>query len=340
MSNVCVDFYGSFLSKHRGSIGPSEMISKSLENSFEIKRVSDLNNRWARFFHSIYNSLTSCSNIAVLDVYSTRVIWQTYLLSKILSLRNRKLIVVLHGGGLIDNYSRIQKAVDGILGRSKHVLTPSNYLADFYQKKGYKIQVLPNPIDTALFSNNKRLKPKEVVVLWVRAFDKIYDPYLAVETFSKFQAIIPESRLVMIGPDRGELSTTRQRVEELGISQKVEFKGPVQHTDLPKYFQSASVFLNTTKFESFGLALFEAAAALLPIVTTSVGEIKASWSHQEEALLHEARDASQLANSILRVIQNDALRSELIKNAYAKTQHCSPSMVLNEWMKILRDIDD
>lgn len=334
-----VAFFGSFLSKSRGSIGPSEQISEALKDSYHTSRISSLNSPLVRLLHSVLFAVFGRADAVVLDVYSTRVIWQTYLLVKILNVRNKKIIAVLHGGGLVDNYSSIQKAVDGILGHSKFILSPSEYLANFYRKKGFEVKVLANPVDTSPFRTINRLKSEQVVVLWVRAFDKIYDPLLAVDTFAKLENTLPNSLMIMIGPDKGELSKTRQRVHELGLSQKVEFKGPVPHAQLPKYFQSASVFLNTTKFESFGLALFEAAASSLPIVTTSVGEIKASWLHQEEALLHEVRDASQLANSILRVIKDDALRSELIKNAYAKTQLCSPSIVLNEWRKILRDID-
>ena len=335
-----IAFFGSFLSKSRGSIGPSEQISEALKDTYYTSRISSLNSPFGRLLHSLFFASFGRADAAVLDVYSTRVIWQTYLLAKILNFRNKKMIAVLHGGGLVDNYSRIQKAVDGILGCSKFILSPSEYLANFYQKKGFKVKVLANPVDTSPFKTINRLKPEKAVVLWVRAFDKIYDPLLAVDTFAKLENNLPNSRMIMIGPDKGELSKTRHRVDELGLSQKVEFTGPVPHTDLPKYFQSASVFLNTTKFESFGLALFEAAASSLPIVTTSVGEIKASWTHKEEALLHEVRDASQLANSILRVTKDDALRCKLIKNAYAKTQLCSPSTVLNEWVKILSDIDD
>lgn len=333
---IGVDFYGAFLSKHRGSIGPSEQISKALENLFRIKRISEINNPWARSFHSLFNALTSRAEIAVLDVYSTRIIWQTYLLSFILNLRKKQIISVVHGGGLAENFKNIEKPILGILTRSQTILSPSKYLADFYLSKGFQVEFLPNPVDTSMFQRVTITNVESTTVLWVRAFGEIYDPTLAVDVFYHLKKYLPDSRMIMVGPDKGLLAETKRHAGELDLANQIEFTGPLQHSKLNKYFQRASIFLNTTKFESFGLALYEAAATGVPIVSTSVGEIKYSWKHESDAMLHEERNPEKMAMSILEIEKRPELKNQLIETAFQRVDSCAPHKIYKRWEEMLK----
>jgi SAM-dependent methyltransferase len=80
----------------------------------------------------------------------------------------------------------------------------------------------------------------------------------------------PQISLTMIGPDKGILNEILLMIKELGLESNIKIIGPISNQELFKYYQSHSVYLNTTSYESFGVALVEAAACGIPIVSTNV----------------------------------------------------------------------
>jgi glycosyltransferase involved in cell wall biosynthesis len=47
-------------------------------------------------------------------------------------------------------------------------------------------------------------------------------------------------------------------VEHSGLSDSVEFLGPVAHHDRAKFYRDTDIFIATSRFESFGLTVLEA----------------------------------------------------------------------------------
>jgi len=64
----------------------------------------------------------------------------------------------------------------------------------------------------------------------------------------------------------------RRRVRELGLSHKVVWHGSLVPEQLAGLMSTMDLFVSCSAFESYGMALAEAAAMGLPILTTAVGE--------------------------------------------------------------------
>jgi glycosyltransferase involved in cell wall biosynthesis/O-antigen/teichoic acid export membrane protein len=73
-------------------------------------------------------------------------------------------------------------------------------------------------------------------------------------------------------------------------------------------FNRHSIFLFPSLSEGFGLALVEAMAMGLACVTTSTGMMGDWITDQQEALLIPVASAEHLANAVLRLMEDDALR--------------------------------
>ena len=63
----------------------------------------------------------------------------------------------------------------------------------------------------------------------------------------------------------------RALVDELRLRERINFAGAKYGKELESYYQAADVFVYTSLYENFGQTLLEAAAASLPIISTSVG---------------------------------------------------------------------
>jgi glycosyltransferase involved in cell wall biosynthesis len=70
------------------------------------------------------------------------------------------------------------------------------------------------------------------------------------------------------GPERLRLE---RFARELGIADRVDFRGAVQQAELPAFYQAATVFVMPALQEGMSNAVLEAMASGLPIVVTATG---------------------------------------------------------------------
>jgi glycosyltransferase involved in cell wall biosynthesis len=85
--------------------------------------------------------------------------------------------------------------------------------------------------------------------------------------------------------------------------------------DVPDILSDVDVFLLTSKTEAFGIALLEAMLCGCAIVATKSGGPDSILTDGVDGLLAEIGDVSGLSRHVVRLLENDALRVQLISNA-------------------------
>ena len=93
--------------------------------------------------------------------------------------------------------------------------------------------------------------------------------------------------------------------------------------------------MNTTRFESFGVSVLEAAAAGMCIVSTNVGELSYLWEHGKEALLVPPSDPQAMASAVRRLLTEPGLCQLLSKAAHDKAQTFDWAAVMPRWESLL-----
>ena len=134
---------------------------------------------------------------------------------------------------------------------------------------------------------------------------------LAITAFAKAARRHSHCALVIAGdgPERGAL---QKIARDAGVGERVFFAG--HRNNLAPFYASADMFLFTSRYEGYGCALVEAAAAGLPIVTTDVGAVGETIT-KERALVCPVGDEKCLSRNILNIIENKNLRAHLGKEA-------------------------
>jgi glycosyltransferase involved in cell wall biosynthesis len=127
-------------------------------------------------------------------------------------------------------------------------------------------------------------------------------------------------RLLLVG-DGGERAALQSRAAALG--ERVLFAG--HQADPWPYFCIGDVFVLPSHTEGSPLVLFEAMAAGLPIVATSVGGVPEVVEDQRTALLVPAMDVIRLADSIDRLLENRAAGDALGTAAQRALSAFSPA---------------
>ncbi len=93
-------------------------------------------------------------------------------------------------------------------------------------------------------------------------------------------------------------SALQRRAASLGLSDRLRWHGTVP--DAPRLFAAFDVFVISSRTEGTPMALFEAAAAGVPVVATRVGGIPEVVS-DEEALLVSPENPTALGNAIAQI---------------------------------------
>jgi glycosyltransferase involved in cell wall biosynthesis len=128
-----------------------------------------------------------------------------------------------------------------------------------------------------------------------------------------------DCRLLLVG-DGGERAALQSKAASLG--NRVLFAG--HQADPWAYFCIGDVFVLPSHTEGSPLVLFEAMAAGLPIVATSVGGVPEVVEDQRTAILVPAMDATRLAESIALIVDNRAAASALGADAHRAINAFSP----------------
>lgn len=327
-------FVSSYLSNVRGSLCVSEKLANKLSfEGFQISLVSRKKNKIIRLIDILTSLISTDSSILHIDVYSGQAFIITEVASWIGRLLGKKLIFTLHGGALPDFYPKNTGRIRRAFNRADIITTPSRMLQQFFEEKGYKIRYIPNSVELKHFPYN-RSSVRPFSLLWVRAFDPIYNPLLAIQILAKVREFYPETTLTMIGPDKGMMKEAKALIKELNLENFVDITGPVANTELHKYYQTHAVFLNTTSYESFGVAVLEAAVCGIPIVSTRVGEIPLLWENGFEMLMTEGFSSSEFCDKVSNLFSDDSLNKKLSMNAKRKAEMYAWEYIKEDWKNI------
>lgn len=113
----------------------------------------------------------------------------------------------------------------------------------------------------------------------------------------------PRLQLLLVG--RADPAGYAADVEALGLTDKVRWAGSVE---MALAHAAADVFVLPTQYEAFCLAIVEALASGLPVVTTAVAGAADVIRHGENGLLIQSpTDFNEIA-AVLAVIANDGVR--------------------------------
>lgn len=126
----------------------------------------------------------------------------------------------------------------------------------------------------------------------------------------------PDSRLLLVGEHDESSEETRAfslriraLAEELRIADRIIWTG--FRSDVPDLMRAMDVFVLCTHSEGFPLVLLEAMSLALPVIGSAVGGVPEIISRDETGLLHERGDAKELAQNILRLINDTSLATAL-----------------------------
>ncbi len=132
--------------------------------------------------------------------------------------------------------------------------------------------------------------------------------HVLLEAFAALRRSQPEARLVVVGGGRRE-HELRQLAEDLGIAEGVHFTGV--RRDVAALLPAFDVSCLSSVHEGVPVAVIEAMAAGIPVVTTDCGALRDVVVDGEHGYLVPVGDAEALADRLARLAEDPLLRRRL-----------------------------
>ena len=201
-----------------------------------------------------------------------------------------------------------RQMVSFVLSRADLVTTTAQHVTQHIIKKGYatksKIVTLPFGVDLKYFNSNQRTRlhgEVPTLVISTRHLDHGYDVDTYVRAIPKVLNSCHHVRFMIVGdgPLRGQLE---QLAVNLGVRDKIDFRGNISHQEMPVLLKQSDVFVTTSPSDANNVSLNEAmACGVFPIVT-DIPANRAWVEHRRNGLIFPCRDVDQLADSIIEAL--------------------------------------
>lgn len=252
----------------------------------------------------------------------------TYTTSAALTLARRAATpVVLQPHGALDRYhlaqSRVLKSaytrlVDtyGVGSVAAAIYSSQHELREGLAHLPRPAHLAPLGVEDQLFGVERHeVSPMEILYLGRITHKKRLD--LLLEAFAASPALKSTARVIVAGPDDESWAyDPRAFVVGSGLQDRVQFVGPVDSRTRARLLARASVFVLPSEDESFGVAVAEALAAGVPVLTTDrVGLASAAAS--EDALRLCELDAESLRGELERLVHEGDERAALSRRGRA-----------------------
>lgn len=204
------------------------------------------------------------------------------------------------------------------LNRIHRTVVPSKTLHEFvltrYRVRPDKVCRIRNGVDTQKFTPgrdyNVRLRlgldPDAVVFGSVGRLAREKNLGFLLRTYAASR--LNTTRLVIVGdgPCRSELERLSR---ELSIDHQVIFAGEVR--DPAPYFRAFDIFVMSSQTEQMPMALLEAMASGLPVISTGVGDIAEVLGTDKAPQIVNLDDESQYRTSMQTMAEHPGMRAAL-----------------------------
>jgi glycosyltransferase involved in cell wall biosynthesis len=158
-----------------------------------------------------------------------------------------------------------------------------------------------------------------------------------LQAFHQVVEVHPQALLVQVGREGRNTHTIRRLVDELQLTDAVQFLGV--RSDIADLLVGADVFGFSSLWEGLGGAVVEAAAAALPIVSFDVPAIREVVGPDHPWLV-PIGDASRLGDALCEVVEAGEFATASIGQAQRKRflEHYELGAVVEEMKSFYRDV--
>jgi 2-deoxystreptamine N-acetyl-D-glucosaminyltransferase/2-deoxystreptamine glucosyltransferase len=232
----------------------------------------------------------------------------------------------------------LRRARDLALGRARHIVCPSGFLAGRAVAWGVpaaRVTVVPNaaPAPPVLGARDDLRRAHGLdgpTLVFAGRVTRQKSLEAGLEAVARTDGVT----LLVVG-DGPELEAARRRAAELGLDGRARFLGSRPRHEVLELLHAADGLLLPSSWENFPHAVVEALAVGSPVIATSVGGVAEVVSDGVNGLLVPPGDVAALAAAVERFFADAALRQRLAAAAAPSVERLQPEAIYERLERIL-----
>ncbi|MGB8227268.1 MAG: glycosyltransferase, partial [Sedimentisphaerales bacterium] len=206
---------------------------------------------------------------------------------------------------------------------------------------GTKIFILPNPVDDTLVGLEEKpgilqalcpgLRPHDKMLLYVGRITAIKQLQVLLKAFCSLHNKFKDVHLVLAGPleDKELVKSLQSCIKDNQLGDKVHMPGMVQGPEKAALLRRATVFVQPSKHENFGLSVAEALLfGKISIVNDGVA-LANEIAHAEAGVKYSG-GADELTAVLGKIIVDDDFRRKCEQNAKELANNFKPAFIVKK----------
>ncbi|AFK01578.1 glycosyl transferase group 1 [Emticicia oligotrophica DSM 17448] len=264
-------------------------------------------------------------------------------------LSKKKPFVITHHDVIPEKFSTQYACLDGfdkyhkqkVLEKASKIIAVSENtkqdILEIFKIEPEKVEVIYHSTHFATFKPNDSIKinvpARYLLYVGNRDNYKNFDVYV--------EAIAPllkkQDDLHLICAGNGKFTPTEQELfKSLNVEKRI-IHHEIENDDvLYQLYNHALAFVYPSLYEGFGIPILEAFACECPVILSNRSCFPEVG--QDAAIYFNPIDKEQIAHEVEKVIDNQALRRELIEKGKKRLQDFSPSITASKTLKVYQSI--
>lgn len=297
---------------------------------FSISEERSLFNKYIRNLRALIIEIGKYQ-IEIIHSHGYKADYIGYLLKRILSLKKRKPIWIVHCHGWIntDLINRFQTWIDiKMLRGADGIIIVCDYMRKILLANKIdddKVHVIKNVVKPKKeYVKKSTPKFRRIIGVGRLSLEKRWD--LFIKMAGRLLQDLDYVEFIIYG--EGKLKESlQQQINCLGLSNKVKLAGYVREKDL--LYDNADILVICSDTEGIPFVLLEAMERGIAVIATRVGGIPEIITDGENGLLVDVGDFEGMADSLKRLLLDDILRANITDNArkYLENMSCNHNLV-------------
>ncbi|MEM0100100.1 MAG: glycosyltransferase family 4 protein [Zestosphaera sp.] len=234
---------------------------------------------------------------------------------------------------------------------SKMIIVPSSIvkseLVEIYDANPEKVTVIHNGVEIPRYTLSKEDAkekiglPENKIMVFTTAHHthrkRLDILIIGLCMLCREKRDLCENIAVIVG-GRGYLTDYLKSLSRKCGLNNIHFIGWIPRDKLQYYFMAADIYVFTSSYESAPLAILEACAYGLPIITTNTGDYALMMRDHEDALIVPRNNVISIKNALIELITDEGLRKKLSINARKFAERFSWERVAEKHIVLYEDI--
>ena len=220
------------------------------------------------------------------------------------------------------------------LQSSRKIITVSNFskreILKHYKVEENKVDVIYNAVYNKFTPSEK--ENCEKYILGVSSLSKHKNFDMLVKSFNKIKN--KNLKLYIVGEKNRNLNYILTQGHN--VNSNVIFTGRVSDQELVELYSNAACFVFPSLYEGFGIPPLEAMASGTPVVASNAASIPEVCG--DAALYFDPLDIEDIAEKILKIVQNDDMKKALIHKGFKQIKKYSWEKSANKMINVINKI--